>query len=277
MLLPALLLIPLAVPTAQDDELPDGNKLVSVSILADRDALAPGGSATLLVRLSIEDKWHVYWENPGDSGIPTRFEWKLPAGFEVGPPRFPWPKRHVDPGDIVTYVHEGRLDVLFELRASPDAAPAASADIAVEASWLVCKEICVPGSGRASLALAVLADAPAAPARAEPFAASRARLPRPWSELRGARANWAGDEAEPRLSLIVPGAKEIELFPLDSAPTKFIGRSVRAGGDGASLKAELEFKRKRETEVPRLRGVVWVRTEQGEASYLLETTRPEPR
>src|SRR5690606_1923891 len=36
------------------------------------DARAP---FPVLFHLSIDDHWHTYWRNPGDSGIPTGIEW----------------------------------------------------------------------------------------------------------------------------------------------------------------------------------------------------------
>ena len=36
--------------------------------------------------------WHTYWQNPGDSGLPTTLEWKLPAGVEAGPIEWPAPR-----------------------------------------------------------------------------------------------------------------------------------------------------------------------------------------
>ena len=43
-------------------------------------ALVPGETNTVALRLKIRDRWHTYWRNPGDSGLPTTLDWKLPAG-----------------------------------------------------------------------------------------------------------------------------------------------------------------------------------------------------
>ena len=30
------------------------------------------------VLISLKDDWHIYWRNPGDSGVPTKVEFSLP-------------------------------------------------------------------------------------------------------------------------------------------------------------------------------------------------------
>jgi hypothetical protein len=32
----------------------------------------------------MEKGWHTYWRNPGDSGLPTTLDWKLPTGIAAG-------------------------------------------------------------------------------------------------------------------------------------------------------------------------------------------------
>ncbi len=273
MILTALVLGLCAAPIPQDDdEVPDGNTLVRTELLADHAAIPPGGTLTLAVRLKIEPRWHIYWENPGDSGMPTRVKFTLPDGWESGPLRFPSPERHEDAGDIVTFIHEGEVVLLSEVRVPADARPGAKVTLGVEASWLVCTDICVPGSGKAAVEIAVAAAAQSV--HADVFAAARARLPRPWSELTRSRVSWSGEQGAPRLTVVVPGAKSLELFPLDVRPLKLVARTVDAGQSGATLKADLEFRPKAPEDAPRLRAVLWVKTDAGEAAYLLDAAPP---
>lgn len=276
-LVPLLLLaatVQAPVRPIQDEEFPDGDKLVRMTMLGDHEAVQPGGKFTLAVRYEIERKWHVYWENPGDSGLPTRARFTAPAGWNIGALRFPTPERHESPGDIVTFIHENELVLLSEVVVPADAKPGTKATIEVEGSWLVCTELCVPGSGKATVEVAIAEVAKSANEAA--FAAARARLPKPWAELKGARASWSGTEAEPRLTLVVPGAKSLEYFPLDVEPVKLASRTVDAGKSGATLRANFAFERKEPADQPRIRGVVRVRTEAGETAYLLEHTYTPP-
>jgi DsbC/DsbD-like thiol-disulfide interchange protein len=56
---------------------------VEAELVAERSALAPGEPLTVALRLKMIPEWHTYWRNPGDSGEPTRLEWRLPPGFEA--------------------------------------------------------------------------------------------------------------------------------------------------------------------------------------------------
>src|SRR5438067_6037154 len=78
-------------------------ELVTATLLADVDSVKAGKPFTLGVLLKIKPGWHVYWKNPGDSGLPTRVTWKLPEGFTADELRFPIPTRFDQPGDIIGY------------------------------------------------------------------------------------------------------------------------------------------------------------------------------
>jgi len=271
LLLAALPALP--APSVQDDEMPDGNKLVRVSLLADKAAVKPGGTVTLAVRYAIEPKWHIYWENPGDSGMPTRASLTAPQGWKVGPLRFPPPQRHEDEGDITTYIHERELVLLADVQVPADAKPGV-ASITVDGRWLVCTDICVAGEGQGKVDVTV-ADAEK-PADEALFKAAREKLPKAWSELAQARVAWTGTESEPRVTIVVPGAKALEFFPLDTEAMKLSGRTVDVGKNGATLKAQLGFERKEPEDQPRARGVLRVETDKGTTSYLFESLYTAP-
>src|SRR5512139_3877335 len=65
---------------------------VEAELVAERAALVPGRTATVALRLAIRERWHTYWQNPGDSGLPTTLDWKLPEGMAAGPIQWPAPK-----------------------------------------------------------------------------------------------------------------------------------------------------------------------------------------
>jgi thiol:disulfide interchange protein/DsbC/DsbD-like thiol-disulfide interchange protein len=119
------------------------------------EGVAPGKTVWLGLLIEHQPHWHTYWKNPGDSGLPTRLEWKLPAGLAAG--EIDWPRPHRMPvGPLVNYGFEGRL--LLPVPVTVSAAPlGANVDIAVRADWLVCKEVCIPESGEFKLKLPVQA------------------------------------------------------------------------------------------------------------------------
>ena len=60
---------------------------VKAELVAATDAIVPGQPLQLGLRLKHEKEWHTYWQVPGDSGLPTRIEWQLPAGITRRPDR----------------------------------------------------------------------------------------------------------------------------------------------------------------------------------------------
>ena len=88
------------------------------------------------VQLKIRPGWHVYWENPGDFGLPT----------EASPLEalsFPLPQTFVGAGGLETYGYEQQL-TLFGSLTEPSTQ--------LSLSWLACKEsTCVPGDALVEL------------------------------------------------------------------------------------------------------------------------------
>ena len=35
------------------------------------------------IKMDMQNHWHTYWKNPGDSGEPFSVKWDVPLGFEV--------------------------------------------------------------------------------------------------------------------------------------------------------------------------------------------------
>ncbi len=266
-------LVPASSPGSQESE--RGNELVRVELLCDRSAIRAEETFTLAAKLSVQKGWHVYWENPGDSGIPTRLSIKGPPGFSVGDALFPAPEREDAEGDIVTYVHKGEVLFLAEARAPKELAAGSKLPFELDAHWLVCQETCYPGAGKARLELAIAAPGSAepAPANEKLFAEARARIPKPWTELRGAAVEWSGSGAAYALRIDVPDATALELFPLTSRTTRVTGTASAASSSGCRLTAELAYKEIAPAEPPRLQGVLVVTGAKGKSSYRLNTIR----
>lgn len=110
----------------------------------------PGAALRVAVVLDLPPGWHVYWTNPGDSGVPPKVRWKLPRGWKASEPAHPAPKAHRD-SEFVSYVHEGK--VLLPVTLQVPRETKGSVRLVAEADWLVCKEGCIPESGVATLEL----------------------------------------------------------------------------------------------------------------------------
>ena len=115
--------------------------------------------------------WHTYWENPGDAGVAPELKFDLPAGSTVSAIDWPAPER-VAEGPLTTFSYKG--DVLLPVRLTPGETPLV---ITAHASWLVCRDICVPEE--ADFTLALPRGEPAASAQSAFFAEAANRTPIP--------------------------------------------------------------------------------------------------
>ena len=119
--------------------------LVRASVLTETGAVTPGGSLLVGIRLQMEDGWYVYWKNPGDSGIPTSVSWDLPEGFTAGDLMWPWPGSFYT-DSYISYGYKEEVVLFTELMAPVDAGTGSDVRLSASVTWLVCKDICIPGS-----------------------------------------------------------------------------------------------------------------------------------
>lgn len=148
----AVLCLPLTAAHAQE-------RLTQVSLISAQDAVIPGEDQWLGLRINIAPDWHVYWVNPGDSGLKTSLTWQETAQAELGPLHWPVPKAL--PFDFLTnYGYENEVILPIPLRYDGD-----SSEIILSANvdLLVCKDICIPESAGVSLTLPVAKEASPAP------------------------------------------------------------------------------------------------------------------
>jgi thiol:disulfide interchange protein DsbD len=112
------------------------------------------------VYFKLEPGWHVYWKNAGDSGEPPKIDWTLPKGIQAQPMQFPAPKR-LPLGPLMDFGYEN--EVLFPVRLLVDSTlkPGSTINLAAKVSWLVCREVCIPGKANLELDVPVAGGKPA--------------------------------------------------------------------------------------------------------------------
>src|SRR5512133_1940719 len=96
---------------------------VEAELVAERTAIAPGTPLTVALRLKLAPGWHTYWQNPGDSGLPTTLAWKLPEGITASDIHWPAPER-LPAGPLVNYGYEGEVLHLVDITPNASLAPA---------------------------------------------------------------------------------------------------------------------------------------------------------
>lgn len=148
---------------------------VRASLVAETDAVQPGRTLLVGVHLEMEEGWHTYWRNPGDSGLATKVRWELPEGLSAGELQWPRPMRFMT-GPLVSYGYEHQVLHPVQIRVS-DPVPQEEVSLTARLSWLECRDVCLPGKADLTLTLPVREKASPAPA-APLFAEARRRMPR---------------------------------------------------------------------------------------------------
>ena len=117
--------------------------------------IGPGKPISLGLLLDHQPQWHTYWVNPGDSGLPTELQWSLPKGAQAGAIDWPVPKK-MKIGALANLGYEGQvlLPVQVQLQ-NGFKAEADSVMVRLHASWLVCRQECIPQEGDFSLVIPV--------------------------------------------------------------------------------------------------------------------------
>jgi thiol:disulfide interchange protein len=120
------------------------------------DGVAPGKQVWIGLQLAHQPEWHTYWKNPGDSGLPTTLQWTLPAGVVAGEIAWPLPRK-LPLGHLANYGYEGTVLLPVPLTITPDFRPSVTGDlpVKVKASWLVCRQECIPEDGEFALSVPV--------------------------------------------------------------------------------------------------------------------------
>ncbi|MDR0587400.1 MAG: thioredoxin family protein [Burkholderiales bacterium] len=174
------------------------NPPVSATLISDHAVATRGSEIEVAVKLSIAKGWHTYWQNPGDTGLPTSVLWELPKGVtETVPMRFPAPA--LEPfGAFMNYGYTGEVYFLTRFLVDKDAPDTLSFRARVD--WLQCADICIPEGANVSLVIPV-GKAPLLSEVADTLAQERLALPSP---LTGWKASAVAKGATIVLTLTPP-------------------------------------------------------------------------
>ena len=107
------------------------------------------------LQITHQPGWHTYWKNSGDSGLPTQLEWTLPVGVMAGDIAWPLPKK-IPIGHLANFGYEDTVLLPVPLIVTPEfkpPMPGQALPVKLRASWLVCRQECIPQEGEFALAL----------------------------------------------------------------------------------------------------------------------------
>ncbi|HZW07843.1 MAG TPA: protein-disulfide reductase DsbD domain-containing protein [Phycisphaerales bacterium] len=257
-----------------------GNKrkeIVEVSLVARDTSVKPGDTTHVAVVFDIAKDWHIYWPGQNGSGMPTSIQLEFPpgSGFTAGAPAFPLPHRHTEEGDILNYIHEGKVVVTLPIKVPATAKAGQKVPVTAKVEYLVCKTQCQPGDAAVTATITVADKAAANPADAKLVDDALAAQPKPQSDGfdAAATAKWEGDAARadaPQTLVIAAkdaAAGQIAFFPADAA-AKLLD-PIRAGQvKGNTLRLSFEPGSKP------VEGVVVIGTGKNARSWSFSMSRP---
>jgi len=174
--------------------------------------IAVGGTLQAGLVLTIEEHWHVYWINAGDSGEPPSIQWTLPDGMTAGPMGFPPPQR-LPLGPLMDFGYEDQVAFPVLLTASPSMKPG-KVHLDAKVNWLVCASVCLPGKAHLGLDVDVVPGPVAAPALVGALGAGVSALPK---SLPGNMSVRVVGDAKQLLVTLKSGSEEqdAEFYPFD--------------------------------------------------------------
>jgi thiol:disulfide interchange protein len=128
------------------------------SLISERATTAPGDVFDIGILLKMDPGWHTYWKDPGDSGLATTIQWKLPQGFSADPIRWPKPKV-LKSGNLTDYIYENEVLLLVKIHV-PQSGLKVGDSVRLQAvvDWLECEESCVPQSANVELSIPIAAQ-----------------------------------------------------------------------------------------------------------------------
>src|ERR1700675_29011 len=200
-----------------------------VSLIAENASTPSGKPLCVGLLFQLDPGWHIYWQNPGDSGEPPKVQWELPEGFQAGEIRWPVPIR-LGSGSVIDYGYEAHVLLMVPIERSPGARGGSASLVAADVKYVVCREICIPGKAHLTgLSSGGTDTASQASEWRKLFQEARAQLPKP------APANWkvSAQSGKNDFYLTVVGvrpSRNVTFFPLrpglieNSAEQKVAGR-----------------------------------------------------
>jgi len=112
-------------------------RIVSNGYSADKDS-----SIQIGVLIELANGWHIYWKNPGDSGMPTSIEWNIPQEVQFTQMQWPFPMAFEFEG-LVSYGYEDRVLFISDI-ILPKNDNSQILNMSVKIKSLLCKDFCIP-------------------------------------------------------------------------------------------------------------------------------------
>jgi thiol:disulfide interchange protein len=246
-----------------------GEPKVKAQLIAEQESIQPGKAFWVALKLDIEPEWHVYWRNPGDSGMATRITWDIPTGAQAGPIVWPTPRR-IEIPPLVNYGYDNQVLLLTQI-VPPADFTGDLMSLKARADWLVCHEVCIPEGANLELNLPVKPEDPITGAWGSAFNIIRKKIPQPYT---GTALVHKNDE------------KSFTLDLKNFAGSAMILEAYFFGGDAElvthalnqpftqsaqDLQLTIPYNTTTKDHPDKVEGDIWIRTPEGESSFSIDT------
>lgn len=132
-----------------------------VRLISEQDTVMPGKTFWVGLDLKPDDGWHLYWQNPGDSGLAPKIKWQLPMGIKAGEIRWPYPQR-LNFGPLTSFGYEHEVLLLVPVTIDGNFQSPGAVNLHARVDWLTCQDICIPGRAEFGLPLTMVDNHPGA-------------------------------------------------------------------------------------------------------------------
>jgi DsbC/DsbD-like thiol-disulfide interchange protein len=107
------------------------------------------------IAFQLQPGWHTYWRNPGDSGVPPRFDFAKSENIEAVTILWPAPTKFSDGGGGTSLGYQKQVVLPLRIVAKNADKPVT---LRAGISYAVCEKICIPVEASAELAFTSVAS-----------------------------------------------------------------------------------------------------------------------
>jgi DsbC/DsbD-like thiol-disulfide interchange protein len=107
------------------------------------------------IAFQLQPGWHTYWRNPGDSGVPPRFDFTKSENIEAVTILWPAPTKFSDGGGGTSLGYQKQVVLPLRIVAKNADKPVT---LRAEINYAVCEKICIPVEANAELAFTSVAS-----------------------------------------------------------------------------------------------------------------------
>src|SRR3954451_2761229 len=142
-----------AMPARAEDSSPwqqDRHSAVRLLAGSRSGAVLLGGIA-----FQLQPGWHTYWRNPGDSGVPPRFDFAKSENIEAVTVLWPAPTKFADGAGGISLGYQKQVVLPLRIVAKNADKPVM---LRADVNYAVCEKLCIPVEASTELAFTSVAS-----------------------------------------------------------------------------------------------------------------------